>query len=125
MRISDWSSDVCSSDLSRHQIKVRGSYKCNDMWTVGGTLSARSGGPFTAFGVRWPDDNRSAGGPSELSGGGSGWLCEAGCDAWTTRQLVYTEKGAFGRMPWVTNLGASVMWTLPSDKVDLKTLFSI
>src|SRR3546814_2045548 len=42
-----------------------------------------------------------------------------------TRQLVYTEKGAFGRMPWVTNLGASVMWTLPSDKVDLKARFSI
>src|SRR3546814_4210510 len=96
MRISDWSSDVCSSDL-----------------------------PITAFGVRWPDDNRSAGGPSEFSGGGSGWLCEAGCDDWTTRQLVYTEKGAFGRMPWVTNLGASVMWTLPSDKVDLKARFSI
>src|SRR3546814_10797526 len=74
------------------------------MWTVGGTLSARSGGPITAFGVRWPDDNRSAGGPSEFSGGGSGWLCEAGCDDWTTRHLVYTEKGAFGRMPWVTNL---------------------
>ncbi|HEY9541069.1 MAG TPA: TonB-dependent receptor [Luteimonas sp.] len=110
---------------SRHQIKVRGSYKFNDMWTVGGTLSARSGGPITAFGVRWPDDNRSAGGPSEFSGGGSGWLCEAGCDDWTTRQLVYTEKGAFGRMPWVTNLGASVMWTLPSDKVDLKARFSI
>src|SRR3546814_93922 len=73
---------------SRHQIKVRGSYKFNDMWTVGGTLSARSGGPITAFGVRWPDDNRSAGGPSEFSGGGSGWLCAAGCDDWTTRQLV-------------------------------------
>src|SRR3546814_1319274 len=28
-------------------------------------------------------------------------------------------------MPWVTNLGASVMWTLPSDKVDLKARFSI
>ncbi|MGN7724751.1 TonB-dependent receptor [Luteimonas sp. 22616] len=109
----------------RHQIKVRGSYKFNDMWSVGGTLSVRSGGPITAFGVRWPNDNRSAGGPSEFSGGGSGWLCESGCDDWTTRELVYSEKGAFGRMPWVTDLGASVMWTLPSDKIDLKARFSV
>ena len=109
----------------RHQIKIRGSYKFNDMWSVGGTLSAHSGGPITAFGVRWPDDNRSAGGPSEFSGGGSGWLCESGCDDWTTRELVYTKKGAFGRMPWVTDLGASVMWTLPSDRIDLKARFSV
>ncbi|WP_344760371.1 TonB-dependent receptor [Luteimonas lutimaris] len=109
----------------RHQIKVRGSYKFNEMWSVGGTLSAHSGGPITAFGVRWPDDDRSAGGPSEFSGGGSGWLCESGCDSWTTREMVYTKKGGFGRMPWVTNLGASVMWTLPSDKVDLKARFSV
>jgi TonB-dependent receptor-like protein len=109
----------------RHQIKIRGSYKFNDMWSVGSTLSVRSGGPITAFGVSWPDDNRTAGGPSEYSGGGSGWLCESGCGDWSTRQLVYTEKGAFGRMPWVTDLGASVMWTLPSDRIDLKARFSI
>ena len=109
----------------RHQIKIRGTYKFNDTWSVGGTLSTRSGGPITAFGVVWPNDDRTAGGPSEFSGGGSGWLCESGCDDWTTRQLVYSKKGAFGRMPWVTDLGASVMWTLPSDKVDLKARFSV
>jgi hypothetical protein len=109
----------------RHQIKIRGSYKFNDMWSVGSTLSVRSGGPITAFGVSWPDDNRTAGGPSEYSGGGSGWLCESGCGDWSTRQLVYTKKGAFGRMPWVTDLGASVMWTLPSDRIDLKARFSV
>lgn len=109
----------------RHQIKMRGSYKLNDMWAFGATLSVRSGGPITAFGVRWPDDNRSAGGPGEFSGGGSGWLCESGCGDWTTRQLVYTERGAFGRMPWVTDLGASVTWTLPSEEIDLRARFSI
>ena len=109
----------------RHQIKIRGTYKFNDTWSVGGTLSTRSGGPITAFGVVWPDDDRTAGGPSEFSGGGSGWLCESGCDDWSTRQLVYSKKGAFGRMPWVTNLGASVMWTLPSDRIDLKARFSV
>ena len=42
----------------RHQIKLRGSYALNDMWSFGATLSAISGGPITAFGVRWPNDNR-------------------------------------------------------------------
>lgn len=109
----------------RHQIKARGSFKFNDMWSVGATLTTRSGGPITAFGVRWPDDDRSAGGPSEFSGGGSGWLCQSGCDDWTTRDLVYSERGAFGRMPWVTNLGVSATWTLPSETVDLKARLSI
>lgn len=109
----------------RHQIKLRGSYKLNNMWSFGATLSARSGGPITAFGVRWPNDNRSAGGPGEFSGGGSGWLCTSGCSDYTTRQLVYTPRGAFGRMPWVTNLGASVTWTLPVDGVDLKARFAV
>jgi outer membrane receptor for ferrienterochelin and colicin len=108
----------------RHQIKLRGSYKLNDMWLFGATLSATSGGPITAFGVRWPNDNRAAGGSGEFSGGGSGWLCTAGCDDYTTRQLVYTERGAFGRLPWVKNLGASVTFT-PFKDIDLKARFSI
>ena len=108
----------------RHQIKLRGSYKLNDMWSFGATASAVSGGPITAFGVRWPNDNRAAGGTSEFSGGGSGWLCVANCGS-VNRQLVYTERGAFGRMPWVTNLGANVTWTFPSDAIDLKARFSV
>jgi hypothetical protein len=94
------------------------------MWLFGATLSATSGGPITAFGVRWPNDNRAAGGSGEFSGGGSGWLCTAGCDDYTTRQLVYTERGAFGRLPWVKNLGASVTFT-PFKDIDLKARFSI
>ena len=109
----------------RHQIKLRGGYKLNDMWSFGTTLSVRSGGPITAFGVRWPDDNRSAGGPGEFSGGGSGWLCVSGCGSYTTRELVYTPRGAFGRMPWVTDLGASVTWTLPVEGIDLKARFAV
>lgn len=110
---------------SRHQIKLRGGYKLNDTWSFGATLSARSGGPITAFGVRWPGDNRSAGGPGEYSGGGSGWLCVSGCGNYTTRELVYTPRGAFGRMPWVTDLGASVTWTLPVDGIDLKARLAV
>lgn len=108
---------------SRHQIKLRGSFKLNDMWSFGATLSTRSGGPITAFGVRWPNDNRGFG-PGEFSGGGSGWLCVANC-ASLNRELVYTERGAFGRMPWVTNLGANVTWALPSEDIDLKVRFSV
>ncbi|MFT3761592.1 MAG: TonB-dependent receptor [Pseudoxanthomonas sp.] len=109
----------------RHQIKLRGSYTLSDMWSFGATLSAISGGPITAYGVRWPNDNRSAGGPSEYSGGGSGWLCVSGCSDYTTRELVYSPRGAFGRMPWVYDLGASVTWTLPVEGIDLKARFAV
>ncbi|MET0813673.1 MAG: TonB-dependent receptor, partial [Pseudoxanthomonas sp.] len=109
----------------RHQIKLRGGFKLNEMWSFGATLSARSGGPITAYGVVWPDDNRAAGGPGEFSGGGSGWLCVANCSDWRTRELVYSERGAFGRMPWLYNLGANVTWTLPVEGIDLKARFSV
>lgn len=106
----------------RHQIKLRGSYKLNEMWSFGATFSARSGGPITAFGTRWPNDNRGFG-PSEFSGGGSGWLCVANCSS-LNRQLVYSERGAFGRMPWVKDLGLNVTFT-PFRDIDLKARFSI
>ncbi|SDQ35825.1 TonB-dependent receptor [Pseudoxanthomonas sp. CF125] len=108
----------------RHQIKLRGGYKLNDTWSFGSTLSARSGGPITAFGVVWPNDNRGMG-PGEFSGGGSGWLCVANCSDWRTRELVYTERGAFGRMPWVWDMGVNVTWTLPVEGIDLKARFSV
>ena len=109
----------------RHQIKLRGSYQINEAWLVGATFSAVSGGPISAYGVRWPDDNRSAGGPSEFSGGGSGWLCQSGCGDWTTRELVYTPLGAYGRMPWVTDLSAGVTWTIPVAVGQLQARFSV
>ncbi|WP_233347985.1 TonB-dependent receptor [Luteimonas sp. MC1572] len=108
----------------RHQIKLRGSYKVNEMWSFGSTLSARSGGPITAFGVVWPNDNRAMG-PGEFSGGGSGWLCVANCSSLATRELVYTERGAFGRMPWMWDMGANVTWTLPVEGIDLKARLSV
>lgn len=113
----------------RHQIKLRGSYKLNEMWSFGAAFSAHSGGPITAFGVVWPDDRRAAGGPGEYSGGGSGWLCEKSatndCSNWATRKLTYSPRGAFGRMPWVSDLSANVTWTLPVPEVDLKVRFSV
>lgn len=109
----------------RHQFKLRGSYKLNEMWSFGATAMVRSGGPITAFGVVWPDDTRSAGGPGEYSGGGSGWLCVANCADPVNRELVYSERGAFGRMPWVKDVGVNVTWTLPVEDIDLRARFSV
>ena len=111
----------------RHQIKLRGSYKLNEMWTFGGSLTALSGGPITAFGVTWPDENFAvASFTSEGSGGGSGWLCVQNCAGpWAGRVYEFSPRGDFGRMPWIYNLAASVTWTLPVENVDLKARFSV
>lgn len=111
----------------RHQIKLRGSYKLNEMWTFGSTLTALSGAPITAFGVQWPDENFNvASVTSEGSGGGTGWLCIENCaGAWDQRVYRWTPRGEFGRMPWTYNLGASVTWTFPVEGIDLKARFSI
>ncbi|WP_374556066.1 carboxypeptidase regulatory-like domain-containing protein [Thermomonas sp.] len=111
----------------RHQIKLRGSYKLNDMWSFGATLTALSGGPITAFGVAWPNDSTGAGSyVTEGSGGGSGWLCVQNCGGpFDQRVFEYSPRGAFGRMPWIYNLGANVTWTLPVPDVDLKVRFSV
>jgi hypothetical protein len=49
----------------------------------------------------------------------------SGCGDYTTREMVYTPRGAFGRMPWVKDLSANVTWTLPVKDIDLKARFSI
>ena len=107
----------------RHQFKFRGSYSFNDNWSMGASFSAVSGGPITAFGVRWPNDNRGFG-PGEFSGGGSGWLCVSNCSS-INRVLEYSPRGAFGRMPWVTDLSANVAWTMPVGEGDLTAKFSV
>lgn len=110
----------------RHQLKLRGSFKLNDMWQFGATYSAISGGPITAFGTYWPNDNRAAGGPGEFTGGGSGWICTgtvAECGG-LNRPLAYTERGAYGRLPWIKDLGLNVTFK-PFGDVDLKARFSV
>lgn len=111
----------------RHQIKLRASYKFNEMWSIGGTLTAMSGGPITAFGVTWPDENLAvASYTSTGSGGGTGWLCVANCAGpWQNREYKYSERGAFGDLPWTYNLGATVTWTLPVEHIDLKARLSV
>jgi hypothetical protein len=107
----------------RHQLKLRGSYAFNDAWSVGGTYSLVSGGPITAFGVRWPNDNRGFG-PGEFSGGGSGWLCVSACST-LGRVLEPTARGAYGRMPWVRDLSANVTWAIPVGPGEFSAKFSV
>lgn len=112
----------------RHQIKLRGAYKLNDIWSFGGTVTAVSGGPITGFGTYWPKDGRSAGSPSnEYGGGGSFWLCEQNCSSSNPADWVmkYSPRGAFGRLPWTYDVSANVTWTLPVPDVDLKVRFSV
>lgn len=111
----------------RHQIKLRGSYRLNEMWSFGGTFTALSGGPITAFGVTWPDEDFAvASYTSTGSGGGTGWLCVQNCSGpYGQRVYEYSERGAFGRMPWIYNLGANVTWTLPVDGIDLRARLSV
>ena len=110
-----------------HQIKLRGSFKLNEMWSFGATMTALSGGPITAFGVTWPDENRAvASYTSTGSGGGTGWLCVSKCAGpYNERVYEFSPRGAFGRMPWIYNVGANVTWTMPVPDVDLKVRFSV
>ena len=116
-----------------HQIKLRGSYKLNEMWSFGATLNAQSGGPINAFGVTWPGDGFAAASfTSTGSGGGTFWHCIAPAgktDCSTVpvadRIYEYAGRGWGGRLPWTYNLGANVTWTLPVPDVDLKLRFSV
>ena len=110
----------------RHQVKLRGSYRLNEQWLFGGTVTAMSGGPITAFGTSWPGEDSVASYTSEGSGGGTGWICVANCNAPNAeRQYEYSPRGAFGRMPWIYDVGASVTWQLPVESTDLKVRLSV
>lgn len=111
----------------RHQIKLRGAYAINEQWLLGGTFWAQSGGPITPLGVAWPGDSVGAASFVTIgSGGGSFWHCVSNCDGhWSERVFEYAPRGSAGRLPWIYNLGASVTWTFPSDRIDLKARLSV
>jgi hypothetical protein len=111
----------------RHQIKIRGSYALNHIWSFGAVLTAMSGAPINRFGVMWPNDSNSAASfTSEGSGGGTFWNCVANCNgAWNERVFEFVGRGAGGRMPWTYNLGANVTWKLPVDGIDLSARLSV
>jgi hypothetical protein len=103
------------SNDHRHQIKLRGTYACNESWRVGATLDARSGGPITGFGV---------GNPYNYKLYHSYFLCVDKCnpedaypdpqegDTWSTSDRIYghSARGGAGRMPWIVDVGLSVAY---------------
>ncbi len=111
----------------RHQIKLRGSYALNDHLSFGGTLTALSGGPITAMGVAWPNDSNQIGNfTNEGLGGGSNWICVQNCTgSYAQRVFEFSPRGGQGRMPWVYNLGANVVWSMPIGKGEFKARFSV
>lgn len=111
----------------RHQIKLRGAFAFNEQWSMGGTLTAQSGGPVTMLGVTWPDDSINAASfVSEGSGGGTFWRCVQNCSgSYTDRIYEYSPRGGAGRLPWMYDLGASLTWTFPSESVDLRARLSV
>lgn len=116
-----------------HQVKLRGAYKLNRIWSFGATLTAASGGPINAFGVTWPNDSLAGGSVTSIgSGGGTFWHCipptgAANCASVPVANRVYeyAGRGWGGRLPWTYNLGANVTWTLPVPDVDLTVRFSV
>ncbi|PJK10369.1 energy transducer TonB [Lysobacteraceae bacterium NML08-0793] len=115
----------------RHQIKLRAAYALSDAWSIGGNLQVQSGGPITAFGVTWPNDSSGAASfVTEGSGGGSGWICQPvnsadECASWQGRPLVYSPRGAFGRLPWTWSLGANLSWRKALAHSELKATLSV
>lgn len=111
----------------RHQVKLRGTYAFNKAWSVGGTLTALSGGPITAMGVAWPNDSFAVGNFSnEGLGGGSNWICVQNCTGtYAQRVFEFSPRGGHGRMPWTYNLGANVTWSMPLGNSELKARFSV
>ena len=111
----------------RHQIKLRSTYAFNENWSVGGTLSAASGGPITAFGVAWPGDSRGAASfVTEGSGGGSAWICVENCSGnYANRVFRYSPQGEYGRLPWTWTLGANLAWQTRFEQTDFRVRFSV
>jgi len=102
----------------RHQLKLRGAYAINDNWTIGATLDTRSGGPVTGFGVGNPYDGTNY---------HSYYVCVSNCTAANASERVYEKsgRGAYGRLPWTYELGASVTWHKEFGAADLKVKFAM
>ena len=111
----------------RHQIKLRGAYALNHIWSLGASMTAQSGGPIGQLGVSWPGDNRGAASSvTEGSGAGTFWHCVQNCAGdFSERVYRYMPRGSGGRLPWTYNLGASLTWTAPVEGLDLKARLSV
>lgn len=93
----------------RHQLKLRGTYALTPHWQLGGDLDIHSGGPITGFGV---------GNPYDATNYHSYFICVQNCESPVSEDRVYerSPRGKYGRLPWTTNLGASISYLMPFDK---------
>src|SRR3546814_2557565 len=90
MRISDWSSDVCSSDLKcNFGILASGAYsKAN----LGNNYAGISGGPF---------------GNNDWGGGGDNWISPHGYDTFH-REVERDRLGLSGAVQWEIDPGITL-----------------
>src|SRR3546814_15235364 len=104
MRISDWSSDVCSSDLT---VKVWGAWEFVPEFTASFNYLGRSGRPINCFGNH-PTDGFAA------AYGSESFYCDG--------ELV--PRGSRGRTDWVNQLALGIgyrpMWA--DEKLNFKQI---
>lgn len=108
-----------------HQLKLRGTYAFSENWQVAGTLDVQSGGPITGFGV---------GNPYDAQKYHSYFVCVANCQQYSSSTGVdpdgpdvyaHSPRGAYGRMPWTYDLGASVTYLNSFGGTDLRVKFAV
>ena len=97
--------------------------QAHEIWTFA-AVDALSVGPISAFGVPWPNET-SPWPASQPASAAARWLCVQNWRAWADRVHEWSPRGAYGRMPWIYNLAASVTWTLPVEGIDLNARFSV
>jgi hypothetical protein len=113
------------SNDREHQLKLRGTYAFNDNWQVAGTLDVQSGGPITGFGI---------GNPYDAAKYHSYYICVSNCLQYDEDTGVdpdgpdvyeHSARGAYGRMPWTYDLGASVTYLNSFGSSDLRIKFAV
>jgi hypothetical protein len=95
----------------RHAVKVRGAYALGEHWEFGGTLSAISGRPISAFGNSNPFDSRIY---------DSFFIFNE-----TTGQYELRERGTQGRTPWIFDIDANVTYRYSFSAADLSVKLSM
>ena len=103
----------------RHQLKLRGAYALGSQIELGGTLSATSGRPISGIGAAapgWEDEYYSF------------YVCSQNCsgsDPQSSRVYELNRRGAFGRTPWIYDVGASIAWTPDIALGDLRVELAV
>jgi hypothetical protein len=95
----------------RHALKVRGAYALGEHWEFGGTFSAISGRPISAFGNHNPFDSRTY---------DSFFVFNE-----NTGQYELHERGTEGRTPWIFDLDANVTYRYSFSVADLSIKLSM